>query len=140
MRQTPAAILVLASSVLAYAASVRAYDPTGAVLGMAALSVGAWGVLSLREANLAYTFRLPATEPLGPLGPPRSDAADVRVRRCDEVPSPPTGTAEPADMQLAPEIKARLSMVCHLEGRERSQIVEEALRCYLPQYGRSRAA
>ena len=51
-----------------------------------------------------------------------------------------TSGVDRADVQLSPELKAQLSMASHLEGRDRSQIVEEALRRYLPRYENTKAA
>ena len=137
MNQTPAAILVLASSILAYSATVRAYDPIGVFLGVAAFAVGAWGVISLvrdREGMFDYPAQ---ANLLGTSSPRRPTYANVPL-------GTPMGTtsaaAEPADIQLSPEVKAHLSIASHLEGRDRSQIVEEALRRYLPRYDRTKAA
>ncbi len=134
MNQTPAAILVLASSILAYAATVRAYDPIGVILGVAAFAVGAWGVISLARDRQGTLDDPARANLLGMLSPPRPTYTNVPLVTTS------SGTAETADLQLSPEVKALLSIASHLEGRDRSQIVEEALRRYLPRYGRNKAA
>ena len=156
MNQTPAAILILSSSILAYAATQGSTaittttagvtthtSPTGVILGLGGLVLGIWGVISLigasiRDRELAFD------------GQSRNDLlAMFDPRRAGRNYTPvggavPTRTAaapaDPASVTLTPEMKAQLSMAAHLEGRERSQIVEEALRRYLPRYENSKAA
>ncbi len=134
MNQTPAAILVLASSILAYAATVRAYDPIGLILGVATFAVGAWGVISLVRDREGMFDHPAQANLLGMSSPQQPTYTNVPlVART-------SNAAEPADMHLSPEVKALLSIASQLEGRDRSQIAEEALRCYLPRYGRTKAA
>ena len=142
MNQTPAALLVLASTVLAYSATVRAYDPAGVILGLAGLAIGVWGVISLIGASV----RAPAAIYDAAMRPDLFGMFDPRrVARPNYAtpvgtPVAPMAKVEPPELQLTPEVKAQLSMASHLEGRERSQIVEEALRSYLARLDRTKAA
>lgn len=149
MNQTPAAILILTSSVLAYsattgttaftttAAGVTAHtSPIGVILGLAGLVLGIWGVISLigasirdRELSFEHGGR---TDFMGMLDPRRVARPYAPVGTPARVASSTTESA--AGVALSPEMKAQLSMAAHLEGRERSQIIEEALRRYLPRY------
>ncbi len=147
MNQTPAAILVLSSTVMAYSATVRAYDPTGLLLGLAGLVLGVWSVISLigasiRDRELLYENPT-RSDFFGMLDPRRmvkpAYGAPVGTPVTAPVASPASPGEQP-EMQLSPEVKAQLSMAAHLEGRDRSQIVEEALRRYLPRYERTKAA
>ena len=134
MNQTPAAILVLASSILAYSATVRADDPIGVILGMAAFSVGAWGVISLVRDRQGMLDHSAQAHLLGMSSAQRPTHTNIpQITRT-------SAAAEPADMHLSAEVKSQLSIASHLEGRDRSQIVEEALRRYLPRYDRTTAA
>lgn len=156
MNQTPAAILILSSTVLAYAATtsgtttvsragnelMTTTSTTGVILALGALVLGIWGVISLisasiRDRELAFD------------GTTRHDLLGMfDPRRMNRPYSAPMGNpvtarapvAETSGVALTPEMKAQLSMAAHLEGRERSQIVEEALRRYLPRYENSKAA
>jgi hypothetical protein len=154
MNQTPSAILILASTVLAYAATARqitvpfgpANQPTYAasssdlmsgILGLSALVLGIWGVISLisacvrdREANFDGATRFDLLDRV--IGRPRSYQRPVAPL--------PGGSFEAGELELSPDLKAQLSMTAHLEGRDRAQIVEEALRRYLPRYERTQAA
>ena len=143
MNQTPASILILTSSLLAYSATVRAYDPTGVILGLAGLVLGIWGVISLIGASIRdrelmfegsmrpdllgmFDPRRMARQPYAPMGTP--------------VGAPMQSNVERGDVSLSPELRAQLSMASQLEGRDRSQIIEEALRRYLPRYEGTKAA
>ncbi len=151
MNQTPAAILVLTSSILAYAATsgttaittgtgvTTHSSPVGVILGLGGLVLGIWGVISLigasiRDRELMFEGA-PRTDLMGMLDPRRA------ARPYTPVGTPVrAATTEAPGVVLSPEMKAQLSMASHLEGRERSQIVEEALRRYLPRYENSKAA
>lgn len=157
MNQTPAAILVLTSSILAYCATTGTTSittsstgittahtsPIGILLGLAGLVLGIWGVISLIGASIRdreMAFDGAGRQDLLAMFDPRRLAHPYTTSR----PSSPGAVAEsihaasdPASVVLSPEIKAQLSMASHLEGRERSQIVEEALRRYLPRYDAS---
>lgn len=157
MNQTPAAILILTSAILAYTATVgspavttteagivtSATSTTQILVGLGGLVLGIWGVISLlgasfQERELAFD------------GHSRSDLLAMFDPRRVGRPYAGTGMAvpaarvnpavDPSAVALSPEMKAQLSMASHLEGRERSQIVEEALRRYLPRYENSKAA
>ena len=147
MNQTPAAILILSSTVMAYSATVRAYDPTGVLLSLAGLVLGGWGVISLIGASIRDRELLhenpTRSDFFGMLDPRRmvkpAYGAPVGTPVTAPVASPASPGEQP-EMQLSPEVKAQLSMAAHLEGRDRLQIVEEALRRYLPRYDRTKAA
>ena len=153
MNQTPAAILILTSSILAYAATAGTTDsvatgagvvtptsPIGVILGLGGLVLGIWGVISLigasiRDRELFFEGHQ-RTDFMGMFDPRRAMA-----RPYTPVGTPTRAAApEAAGLTLSPEMKAQLSMASHLEGRERAQIVEEALRRYLPRYENSKAA
>ena len=154
MNQTPAAILILSSSVLAYAATqgttaignaagvTTHSSPIGVILGLGGLVLGIWGIISLigasiRDRELAFDGQT-RNDLLGmfdprrmsrPYGPPMANPVGPARTA--------TTAADPSSVALTPEMKAQLSMAAHLEGRDRSQIVEEALRRYLPRYENS---
>lgn len=158
MNQTPAAILILTSSILAYSATTGTTaitttsagvtthtSPVGVILGLGALVLGIWGIISLigasiRDRELAFegTTR---TDLLAMFDPRRMGRPYAAAAPHGTAVAPRTGTAaDPSAIALTPEMKAQLSMAAHLEGRERSQIVEEALRRYLPSYENTKAA
>lgn len=156
MNQTPAAILILTSSILAYSATTGTTSitttaagvtthtsPIGVILGLAGLVLGIWGVISLvgasirdREMSFEGGVRPDLLSVLDPRRTNRSYAAPIGAPVAAR-----TGSAnESSGVALSPELKAQLSMASHLEGRERSEILEEALRRYLPRYENSKAA
>ena len=155
MNQTPAAILILTSSILAYAATVGGTTTVatteaglttqtsgvGVILSLAGLVLGIWGVISLigasiRDRELAFdgTAR---PDLLGMFDPRRMSRTYAMG---SPVPPRTMAPADPAAVELSPEVKAQLSMASHLEGKDRAQIVEEALRRYLPRYENTKAA
>ncbi len=134
MNQTPASILVLSASILAYSSGVRTYDPVGVVLGIVGLAIGIWGAISLVAASIRdRELSLDGHSRLEPLD-------RILGRDVHRVPRATLSQVDRQDIELSPEIKAKLSMTAHLEGRDRTLIVEEALRRYLPRYERSDAA
>ena len=154
MNQTPAAILILTSSILAYAATTGTTSITttevgvttqttaiGFILGLGSLLLGIWGVIpliqaSIRDRELMFD-NVPRHDVLGILDPRRMTRQYAPMG--GSVPQRPM--ADPsAGVTLTPEMKAQLSMAAHLEGRDRSAIIEEALRRYLPRYENSKAA
>ena len=153
MNQIPASILILTASILAYASTTgnNAFTTTDAtqptaipfILGLASMLLGIWGVISLiqsciRDRELMFDNQQPRHDVLGMFDPRRMSmgrpyapmGAPMQPRPVD-----PTG-----GVSLTPEMKAQLSMAAHLEGRDRSAIIEEALRRYLPRYENSKAA
>jgi len=155
MNQTPAAILILTSAILAYTATVgsptvttteaglvtQATSTTQILVGLGGLILGIWGVISLlgasfQERELSFDGR---PDLLGMFDPRRVGRPYAGTGMA--VPAGRVSPAiDPSAVALSPEMKAQLSMASHLEGRERSQIVEEALRRYLPRYENSKAA
>lgn len=156
MNQTPASILILASSILAYAAThgstvstaagtgiTTTSSPIGVILGLGGLVLGIWGVISLigasiRDRELAFDGQ--SRGDLLGMFDPRRMARPYAPMGSPAAPRTATTAVDPAAVTLSPEMKAQLSMASHLEGRERQQIVEEALRRYLPRYENSTKA
>lgn len=157
MNQTPAAILILTSSILAYAATTGGYtamttnaagmttttSPIGVILGLGGLVLGIWGVISLIGASIRdreLLFDGGSRQDILGMFDPRRMARPYSAAPIGSPVVPRPATADPSAVSLTPEMKAQLSMASHLEGRERSQIVEEALRRYLPRYENTKAA
>ena len=141
MNQTPAAILILAASVSGYAACTPVADPLRMVNGLAAISLGVWGVFSL----LRWQWQPHSTTPDRPnqtngarSGPIDLASPDHRAggNRSPLV-SPRLAPGRPSDHQFSPEINAQLSLVAHVQGRDQTQIMEDVLRRHLPRYSNS---
>lgn len=142
MRQTPAAILVLASALLAQTAIDRGADPIGGLMGLGGLALGLWGVLSL-VVHCARQPGLPVPQFAEPGGIGTTLTADSRLERATAVIAARPGSKVHAasrlpDAGLSPEVNAQLSLVAHLQGQDRTQIMEELLRRHLPRYTNSR--
>lgn len=152
MNQIPASILILTASILAYASTTgtNAFSPADAtqptaipfILGLASMLLGIWGVISLiqsciRDRELMFDNLQPRHDVLGMFDPRRMNMGRPYAPMGTPTQSRP---ADPAGISLTPEMKAQLSMAAHLEGRDRSAIIEEALRRYLPRYENSKAA
>ena len=160
MNQTPAAILILTSAILGYAAThgaattiatadatgipATATSATGILMGLGGLILGIWGVISLIGASIRdreLIFEGGRNDLLGMLDPRRFSSRQYPGQGMSSVPGARVNPAiDPAAVVLSPEMKAQLSMASHLEGRERAAIVEEALRRYMPRYENSKAA
>lgn len=159
MNQTPAAILILTSSILAYSATTGATaittanaagamapttSPIGVILGLGGLVLGIWGVISLIGASIRDRELMfdggNRQDLLGMFDPRRMARPYPNVPVGGPVGARAATQVDPSSVVLTPEMKAQLSMASHLEGRERSQIVEEALRRYLPRYENTKAA
>ena len=160
MNQTPASILILTSSILAYSATAGTTSittnsagittahtsPIGILLGLAGLVLGIWGVISLIGASIRdreMAFDGTSRQDLLAMFDPRRAARGYGATGTTVAPVTTTRVnagVDPAAVVLSPEMKAQLSMASHLEGRERTQIVEEALRRYLPRYENSTKA
>lgn len=133
MNQTPAAILVLAASLLSYSAhsaSLTSHHQTSVILGLAAIAVGLWGAISLLAASVREREMLIDSHA-------RLDTLDrVLVREPlnalkSIVPSVPRAE-KPRPLQISSELQLQLNALAQLEGRDRSEILEEALRRHLP--------
>jgi hypothetical protein len=107
------------------------------VLTLTTLAVGVWGALSLigamirerelfidNHARLDVFDRIMGREPKGELG-----RTVVRSRRSTD-----------RALEISPEVQAQLAAAAELEGRDRSEILEETLRRHLPKYTKPRAA
>jgi len=140
MNQTPAAILVLAASVMSYAAhaaSVTSHSNATVILTICALAVGALGGVSLLAACIRERELLIDSHA-------RLDILDrvmVRepLRALKEV-ARPTRPASQRPLEISADIQARLNTIARLEGRDRSEILEETLRQHLPEYDQTRVA
>jgi hypothetical protein len=140
MNQTPAAILVLAASVMAYAAhaaSMTSHNQASVILTLAGLAAGLWGVISLVAASVREREMLIDSHA-------RLDVLDrvmVRepLRALKEAARPVRGESR-RPLEISPDLHAQLNAVAHLEGRDRSEILEETLRKHLPKYTQTHAA
>jgi hypothetical protein len=140
MNQTPAAILVLAASVCGYAACTRSVaDSMGMAIGLTGIAVGMWGVLSLVSMHIRASHA--NTETTGASTNGHMYGMDNNATSLDfgrnllsgSKPATPATSRSPSG-QLSPEINAQLSLVAHLQGQDRTQIMEELLRRHLPRY------
>jgi hypothetical protein len=140
MNQTAAAILVLAASVMAYAshaASMTAHNQGSVILTLGALATGLWGIISLIAASLRERELLIDSHA-------RLEVLDrvlIRepLRALKEV-ARPTRPPTQRPLEISPELHAQLNAVAQLEGRDRSEILDEALRQHLTKFKTTRAA
>ncbi len=158
MNQTPASILILTSAILAYTATAGTTaitttdaglttahtSPIGILMGLAGLVLGIWGVISLigasiRDREMAFDGSM-RPDLLAMFDPRRMNRTYAAPTVAPVASSRVAAGIDPSAVVLSPEMKAQLSMASHLEGRERSQIVEEALRRYMPRYENSTKA
>ncbi|MCA9151132.1 MAG: ribbon-helix-helix protein, CopG family [Planctomycetales bacterium] len=134
MNQTPAALLVLAASVMASAAqsaSATSNNQT-VILTLAAMVVGAWGIVSLLAANLREREALVDSHT-------RLDLLDrvmvsEPIRTLKEVARSTSRVIPQRPLEISPEMQSRINALARLEGRDRSEILEETLRHHLPDY------
>ena len=138
MNQTPAAVLVLAASVCGYAACTRAPDSFGLAIGLAGIAFGMWGVLSLVNASTRPRHLSPDQPGPGQSlldgftgHPPVPGKKPSLTSRLDP---PITAARRMSEENLSPEISAQLSLVAHMQGQDRKQILEELLQRHLPRY------
>jgi hypothetical protein len=140
MNQTPAAILVLSAAVTSYAAhtaSMTSHNQTAVILTLAALAMGIWGVISLIAASIRERELLID-------GNARLEMLDqvmIRepLRALKQVARPQRYESQRA-LHISPELHAQLSTIAQIEGRDRSEILEETLREHLPKYKQTRVA
>lgn len=139
MNQTPAALLVLAAAVMSYAAQSAAVTSNNqaVILTLSALVLGAWGVVSLLAASVRERDSLIDSHARLDL----LDRAMVRepLRALKEV-ARSTRIVAQRPMEISPEMQARINSLARLEGRDRSEILEETLRQHLPDYDQTRVA
>ena len=116
----------------AHAASVSSHNQSSVILVLAAIAMGLWGAISLlaacvreREllidshARLDALNRVLVREPLNTL----KNAVQPKPR-----------VEKPRPLQISAELQTQLNALAHLEGRDRSEILEEALRQHLPKF------
>ena len=148
MNQLPASIVMVAASICAFAATSRPQETLSGILGMAALGLGLWGGLAL----LAACTREMELQGNGQLGNNlanrlamggRSASSDVAIpgplKKNGTVSSAPLG-AVADDVALTPEVAAQVTLVAHMRGQDRRQVIDEVLRQHLPRYTSQRAA
>ena len=153
MNQTPAALLVLAAAGLSHAAhatSMTSHAQASLVLTLCAVAVGVWGVVSLvvacareRELLIDGHARLDVLDRVGVREPVRALKEVVR-------PTPtPTPTPAPAPtpprvdrypLEISVDTQSRLNAVARLEGRDRSELLDELIRKHLPELEETRVA
>ena len=137
LHQTTAAILVLSASICFTAAGIRTQESTGDSFGVmmffSGLVLALTGCVGLVRACLLNVKS--AQELVGytapevlPLSRPSGQAKRLANGSLKGLTSPN------GSFQLSPEVNAQLSLVSHMEGRERSAIAEEILRQNLPRY------
>ena len=144
MNQIAAAILVLSSTVCAYAASIRpSSDGFGGIMSLIALGLGMWGGLALlaavtmeREILLDDDDDIDRAPRRSPgLGLPRyrspmpSNLTTAASSRQDSLLGVPS-----REYRLSPETSAQISMVAQANGRSRHDVVEDILQRNLPRY------
>ncbi|MEZ6118465.1 MAG: hypothetical protein R3C28_18120 [Pirellulaceae bacterium] len=133
MNQTPAAILVLASAVFCFAANFndnRADSPTPTVFYLAGFTIGIWGVLALISAVVREREWFIDSNA-------RLDVFDRIMVREPKVTRTVRSTAAERVMDLSPDVQAQLNVAAQMEGRERTDILEETLRRHLPKYSQT---
>ena len=155
MNQTPAAILVLAASVFSYvahAASMSSHSQASVMLTLAAIAVGLWGMVSLfsasvreREKLLDSQSRLESLDQIMEFEPLKSlrQVGERMIRRNPPAPPaavPPEPVAPPQNIGLPAELEAQLNVVAQQSGRDRSELLAEALRNKLSQGSSNRVA
>ena len=140
MNQTPAAILVLAAAALCHAAhatSMTSHNQVSVILTLCSIAVGVWGVISLiaacvreRELLIDSHARLDMLDRVGVREPTRALKPVARPRR----PEPRRS------LEISAENQSRLDAAARLEGRDRSELLDELLRQHLPDVDQSRVA
>tara|TARA_B100000530_G_scaffold313823_1_gene242451 strand:+ start:159 stop:641 length:483 start_codon:yes stop_codon:yes gene_type:complete len=155
VNQTPAAILVLAASVFSYvahAASMSSHSQASVMLTLVAIAVGLWGMVSLfsasvreREKLVDSQSRLESLDQIMELEPLKSlkQVGERMIRRDPPAPPavvPPEPVAPPQSLGLPAELEAQLSVVAQKSGRDRSELLAEALRNNLSQGSSNRVA
>ncbi len=140
MNQTPAAILVLAAAVMSYgahAASVTSHNQASVIMTLCGLATGLWGAISLIAASIRERELLID-------GHARLDMLDrVMVReplRALKEATRPKPVESRRPLHISSDIQSRLNALARLEGRDRSEILDEMLRQHLPEFEKTRAA
>ena len=124
-------------SYAAHAASMSSHNQASVILTLGALATGVWGVISLIAASIREREMLID-------GHARLDVLDrVMVReplRALKEAARPKRVEPQRPLEISPELNAQLSAVAHIEGRDRSELLEEALQQHLPKYKPTRVA
>ena len=154
MNQTSATVLILASAVFSHAALsgiTQDYTPqSSAIIAIAALATGIWGVLALigsmireREMLIDNHARLDVFNRFFIRDNGTSNKPAVASQRTTPpqtiAAQQPTSTGDQY-LDLSPELHSQLSTIAEMEGRNRSDVIEETLRRHLPKYSKSRVA
>ena len=138
MNQTPAALLVLAAAALSHAASMTSHAQASLVLTLCAVAIGVWGVVSLvvacareRELLIDGHARLDVLDRVGVREP---------VRALKEVVRPAPARVDRYPLEISVDTQSRLNAAARLEGRDRSELLDELIRKHLPEFEETRVA
>ena len=138
MNQTPAALLVLAAAALSHAASMTSHAQASLVLTLCAVAIGVWGVVSLvvacareRELLIDGHARLDVLDRVGVREP---------VRALKEVVRPAPARVDRYPLEISVDTQSKLNAVARLEGRDRSELLDELIRKHLPEFEETRVA
>ena len=144
MNQTPAALLVLAAAALSHAASMTSHAQASLVLTLCAVAIGVWGVVSLvvacareRELLIDGHARLDVLDRVGVREPVR---ALKEVVRPAPAPAPAPARVDRYPLEISVDTQSRLNAVARLEGRDRSELLDELIRKHLPEFEETRVA
>ena len=142
MNQTPAALLVLAAAALSHAASMTSHAQASLVLTLCAVAIGVWGVVSLvvacareRELLIDGHARLDVLDRVGVREPVRALKEVVRP-----APAPAPARVDRYPLEISVDTQSRLNAVARLEGRDRSELLDELIRKHLPEFEETRVA
>ena len=154
MKQTPAAMLILAASICAHGTVTRTLDSVGILVGLMGTVLAAGGIFSLvtacvhQHSKLAHgpdpMAEFPSRDSTGLSTLPASGG--VGTSRLEstgnghERPGNSYKGQNHGDYRLSPETRAQLSLVAHVRGQDRTQIVEEVLRRHLPRFTNPRSS
>jgi hypothetical protein len=138
VNQSAASMLILSASVLATAALLRSEHPAAAVAVLAAVGLSIWGITALATACVRSSLDL-GEEP----GEELDDEPFVpAAHRLEQRRGASRSWAETSREKFdrAPDVEAQLSLVAHLKGANRQQVLDDLLRRHLPRVGKARAA
>ena len=132
MNQTPASILVLASSVFGFAATQDTSSSN--IYALVAFAIGFVGAIAMfvaivreRELFIDNHARLDVFDRFF-----QREPNSVRPKTRQQVVN--------QNVEIPAELQAQINIVAEMEGRERTEVLEEALRRHLPKYSKARVA